>query len=83
MGISTEVFRDGAIANRDEWIGRGTSVINPTHQDHYHKVDLRDKVQTAGGQWQPQEKLWKLPCETVINPCLDNRIIRFVMSDQA
>ncbi|MDQ3562671.1 MAG: hypothetical protein M3436_00510 [Pseudomonadota bacterium] len=50
---------------------------------HYREVELRDKAKMAGGQWQLQEKLWKLPYETVIKLGLDKRIIQFVMSNQA
>ncbi len=43
---------------------------------------LRKTVNAAGGQWQAQEKLWKLPYETVIKLGLDKRVIQFVMSNQ-
>ena len=50
---------------------------------HYREAELRETVKAAGGQWQPQERLWKLPYETVIKLGLDKRIIQFVMSNQA
>ena len=50
---------------------------------HYREAELRETVKAAGGQWQPQERLWKLSYETVIKLGLDKRIIQFVMSNQA
>jgi hypothetical protein len=42
----------------------------------WQEVELRDKVKTAGGRWNPARRLWELRYELVVALGLEDRIIR-------
>ena len=42
----------------------------------WQEVELRDKVKTAGGRWNPARRLWELRYDRVVALGLEDRIIR-------
>ena len=42
----------------------------------FREDDLRERVKAAGGQWSKDEKLWRLPYQTVVSLGLEHRIAK-------
>ena len=40
-----------------------------------YEIDIRQKVKSAGGSWNPVEKVWHLPLPKVFELDLENRIV--------
>lgn len=60
------------IIEETEWLPPGGVFLV---RIHYNETELREKVKTAGGLWEPHRKLWRVDRDTVRRLGLRARII--------
>ena len=69
------------IVDEIDWEPRGTKMRGETLvgvRVDWQELDLRDRVKTAGGRWDPARRLWELRYDRVMALGLEDRISRAV-----